>query len=67
MGNYIWAGSQKVAKFKELVAMETGGEWGKAGMAIVGGGVFTLAVGGNQCFVKGVGPGAASRMREGGE
>lgn len=56
-----------MAKFKELVAMEAGGEWGKAGMAIVGGGVFTLAVGGNQCFVKGVGPGAASRMREGGE
>lgn len=50
-----------MAKFKEPVAMEAGGERGRAGMAIVGDGVFTLAVGGNQCFVKGAGPGAASR------
>lgn len=36
MGNYIWAGSQKVGKFEELVALEAEGELGRVGVAIVG-------------------------------
>lgn len=57
LGNYIWAGSQKVGKFEELVAMEADGELSRVGVAIVGDWVFTLVLGGNQCFVKVLGQG----------
>lgn len=60
MGNYIWAGSQKVGKFEELVAMEADGELGRVGVAIVGDWVFTLAQR-KSVFCEGVGAGATSR------
>lgn len=57
LGNCIWAGNSKEAKFTEPVAMEADGEAGRAGVAVVGDWVFLLALGGNQCFVKMLGLG----------
>lgn len=50
MGNYIWAGSQKVAKIKELVATEAGGQRGRAGMAIVGDRIVHISCGRKSVF-----------------